>query len=101
MSRDCLGFPELALQLAGEMTGVRLSRSTDGPRECCPFGYGRINYLLEILVKRPKKVVGDAVRGLYPERCQSPLVYELLATLPRAAVKRGKRWANVEVMYVH
>jgi hypothetical protein len=83
------------------MTGVRLSRSTDDSRECCPSGYGRINCLLEILVKRPKKVVGDAVQGLYPERYQSPLVYELLATLPRAAVERGKHWANVEVMYVH
>jgi hypothetical protein len=56
---------------------------------------------LEILVKRPKKVVGDAVRGLYLERYQSPLVYELLATLPRAAVEHGKHWASVEVMCVH
>jgi hypothetical protein len=83
------------------MTGMRLSRSTDDSRECCPAGYGRINYLVGILVRRPKKAVDDAVRDLYPERCQSPLVYELLATLPRAAVERGKHWANVEVMYVH
>lgn len=83
------------------MTGVRLSRSTDDSRECYPSGCGRINYLLGILVKRPKKAVGDAVRDSYPARYQSPLVYEWLATLPRAAVERGKHWANVEVMYVH